>query len=497
MSLIAAILVGNNAGLASAADPAFLNVQGQFTANHRIVVSGTISTGEGKWITLAVNDASEKLFYINQTTSGEDGHFTFDFPRGEDETYSFILNGSGVAAKYAGTISGSTDPTDPVDPDDPPIVYPGNNTGEEVKTPADVWTITSEQLDERIAAADHKRVVIDLPQGKKTAILPAEAMSKLRGYELIFRQGELTALFSGWTEIQQEGSTIVFSAQRMPAADTPSGPDTDLTLAGDSFEINWFVRTGEDEKLDRNEGSLIAEIPYDAKADSAVLGIYRYNDTLKKWEYCGGEALIDRGVLTATLTRPGQYAVMAYEKRFTDMTTAHWAYPAIRSLAAKHIVNGVNASQFAPGKQVTRAEFAALLVRALKLEAQERSPFLDVRAEDWFAKEVAAAYEAGIITGRTGERFAPNEFVTREEMAVMLARAAPQGLSQTAPEIIFKDRDNISKWAIQAVALLSRNQMLAGDSKGNFHPDRSLTRAEAAQAVYHLYNAHMKKNVLD
>lgn len=101
------LLIGESLGTAAAAGQAAIQAQGKFVASDRIVISGSITSGEGQWITLAVHEPSGKLFYINQTTSGAGGQFTFELPRGEQKTYTFSVNGSG-ADKYTGTIVEST-----------------------------------------------------------------------------------------------------------------------------------------------------------------------------------------------------------------------------------------------------------------------------------------------------------------------------------------------------------------------------------------------------
>ena len=130
------------------------------------------------------------------------------------------------------------------------------------------------------------------------------------------------------------------------------------------------------------------------------------------------------GGTIVTVARPGfsTYAAAERNVAFSDIGTS-WAKDEIRKLAAKFLMNGVNSAAFAPKRNVTRAEFASMLVRALGLNVpQDAAPFSDVEGNDWFAGEVAAAQEAGLVTGDRG-RFLPNAAISRQDLAVMLNRA--------------------------------------------------------------------------
>ncbi len=499
-AFIALLSLGELPGTAFAAETATIHAQGKFSSG-RIVISGAISSGADQWITLAAKGPTGKLLYIDQTTSGADGKFAFEFPRGDRGVYNFVVNGSG-AGPYAGTISESS-VEDPTDPTDPPVVQPGNGGSGDVGGRPDVWNVSAEQLAQLIAAAGHETVNIDLSAGIRELVLPPGAIAKLQGHALAFKQGdlavrigELSALFAGLTDSQLAGATVVFSAERAGTSDVPDSSRADLIFAGDSYHLKLFLRTSDGAELPFSGGTVIVELPYRSSADPAVLGIYRYNEESGQWEYRGGEVDAARHVVTTTLTGFSQYAVMSYDKRFADVPATHWAYAAIRTLSAKYVVFGENETRYAPAREVTRAEFAALLVRLLKLEASGLSAFDDVRSDDWFARDVAAAYEAGIVSGRTDKRFAPRDVITREEMAVMLARSFRPGADVGHSNVTFGDERSLSGWAAAAVRDLAERKLLAGDRQGNFNPKATLTRAEAAQAIYNLQQALAAGRVL-
>src|SRR5690606_16979135 len=117
------------------------------------------------------------------------------------------------------------------------------------------------------------------------------------------------------------------------------------------------------------------------------------------------------------------YAAIEYTRNFSDVLT-HWAKSDIELLTNNLIVNGMTANTFEPERDITRAEFAALIVRSLGLSPiAGASSFSDVQADDWFAAEVNAAAKAGIVDGYPDGTFLPNNKINREELAAMVVRA--------------------------------------------------------------------------
>lgn len=93
-------------------------------------------------------------------------------------------------------------------------------------------------------------------------------------------------------------------------------------------------------------------------------------------------------------------------------------------MASRMVVNGVDAAHFNPDAAITRAEFAAIMVRALGLPDQTGSaPFNDVSSSDWYVGAVAQAQQYGIIQGYADDMFHPSQTITREEAVVILERA--------------------------------------------------------------------------
>ncbi|WP_188889076.1 S-layer homology domain-containing protein [Paenibacillus radicis (ex Gao et al. 2016)] len=195
------------------------------------------------------------------------------------------------------------------------------------------------------------------------------------------------------------------------------------------------------------------------------------------------------------------YAVASVSKSFAD-TKGHWAEKQIQSLSSRFILNGVLEDRFAPERQVTRAEWAAMLTRALGLapsSSEQPAGFSDVSAERWYGNPIAAAAAAGLMQGLPGGKFEPEAKVTRQEMAASLARAlsymghapvAGQGAQKLES---FKDRADMAAWALPAMTQALDAGLITGKANGYYYPNQAATRAEAAAVLYRLIEAIQSK----
>ncbi|WP_409341595.1 S-layer homology domain-containing protein [Paenibacillus sp. MBLB4367] len=171
---------------------------------------------------------------------------------------------------------------------------------------------------------------------------------------------------------------------------------------------------------------------------------------------------------------------------FTDIT-AHWAKKDIEQLSAKLILNGETAQTFNPDGTLTRAQAAAIAARSLGLaERTGASSFTDVGPSHWAAGWIGAAVEAGLVDGVSDNTFQPDQTITREQLFVILAREGEKAgidWSVYSGELTkFADSGSVSPWAAGAVKALIKGGILQGD-EGGLHPQRQVSRAEAAALV--------------
>ncbi|WP_152395260.1 S8 family serine peptidase [Paenibacillus guangzhouensis] len=200
------------------------------------------------------------------------------------------------------------------------------------------------------------------------------------------------------------------------------------------------------------------------------------------------------GTTIVTVSRPGfsLFAAVSRTVKFDDIA-ASWAASDITALANKLIIDGTSETSFAPKNNLTRAEFTALLVRSLGLRTNSAAPtFSDVKGFEWYASDIAAASQAGLIQGLGNGQFAPNANVTRQELTVILARALKlTGIELKASNPSFQgysDDDQISDYAKESVKALSSAGIIDGDDaqKGQFLPTMATTRETVAAALHQL-----------
>lgn len=225
--------------------------------------------------------------------------------------------------------------------------------------------------------------------------------------------------------------------------------------------------------------------------DKELLSVAKLVDG--KLEFKGG--VVEGNSIVEGRDTFSSYVVVENKVSFTDTASVKaWAGRQIEVMAAKGAIQGRGQNNFAPKDNVTRAEFAKILVSALDLETHgAKASFSDVKGTEWFAPYVAAAAEQGIIKGRSATQFAPNATITRAEMATMVARAleASKGLDtkvDAAAELKdFSDANAIQASLKDGVAFAASKGLVIGNN-GKFSPTANASRAEAAVIIYRAFN---------
>lgn len=172
---------------------------------------------------------------------------------------------------------------------------------------------------------------------------------------------------------------------------------------------------------------------------------------------------------------------------FSDLETVPWAKEAVETLAEQGVIAGKGGGLFAPNDEITRQEFVKMVIGAFGLTANNaQNQFTDVTA-DWAIQPVAVAAALNIVNGTGGGLFSPEERITREDGAVMLARAASViGVTLQEGTYRFADDGQISDYAKAGVYGLNGAGVISGKGADLFDPKASMTRAEAAKMIYEL-----------
>jgi hypothetical protein len=173
---------------------------------------------------------------------------------------------------------------------------------------------------------------------------------------------------------------------------------------------------------------------------------------------------------------------------FSDIS-GHWAEANIRQAVSSGIVNGYLDDTFKPGNTVTRAEFSVMLMNAWKAQGEgSELTFTDsAKIGAWARKAVAQAVQAGIIAGFTDGTFGPKVEITRAEMATMVAKALGQPIEPSATTG-FTDDKNIPVWAKGSIAYMNQTGIMRGKGNNVFAPRDHATRAEAITVILNALN---------
>ncbi|MBR6311433.1 MAG: S-layer homology domain-containing protein [Oscillospiraceae bacterium] len=170
---------------------------------------------------------------------------------------------------------------------------------------------------------------------------------------------------------------------------------------------------------------------------------------------------------------------------FIDLD-GHWAKDSAMFMADRGYMNGVGNFRFAPNDDVTRAMFVTVLgrVAGIKPDSYKTSSFADVDMSSWYGPYVAWAASVGVVTGYDASTFAPNDPITREQMALILVRFM-DAFSYRAPAanapIEFTDAAVIDGWAADAVSRTQTMGIINGVADGAGFAFRPLDHANRGQ----------------
>ena len=170
---------------------------------------------------------------------------------------------------------------------------------------------------------------------------------------------------------------------------------------------------------------------------------------------------------------------------FADVPNTHWAAQSVGYLANAGVISGTGDGSFAPDRTVTREEFVKMVVGAFGLTGSVDVAFGDIAKDHWAYNYIAIAVNNGIVNGVSEDAFGMGAKITRQDMAVIIARvAALKGIDLGNGSASFTDAANIDGYAKDAVELLAGAKVINGYEDGSFKPQGSLTRAEAAKVIY-------------
>ncbi|QJD86784.1 fibronectin type III domain-containing protein [Cohnella herbarum] len=459
-----------------------------------LTITGQLSAGRNRQVTVEAKDSTGRLHYLDQVTTGFDGSFIASVANtevGSVDRFTVTAGGDGIAGLAVTDVRIANNPN--------PNPNPGTTSG-----PGQVSTGTASMMEVSSLQASGDKAVVSIPADKNGLLLSGVAVSQLLEKTLELSKGSLILRFPkdtlrsllGMVPVDDlKSATVTVQVEQLSDVEanrmaSESGNPALYRLAGSVYRLELSIATadGQVRKLKQFDVPVALSLSIPAGSDADLLGLYYRNPQTKEWEYVGGTIDPASDRLVADLPHFSEFGLLEYRKKFVDVGDEWFARP-IMAVAAKHVVKGVSDSRFSPKGQVTRAEFAAMLVRMFRLPtASNAAPFADLEANAWYAGEVATAYEAKLVEGLNDRTFGPNLPITREQMAVMIRRAYELKSGRTLPATgeKYEDMGFLSVWATDSVSALRAAGLMNGNGNNKFNPQGYATRAEAAQTLYAL-----------
>lgn len=169
----------------------------------------------------------------------------------------------------------------------------------------------------------------------------------------------------------------------------------------------------------------------------------------------------------------------------TDDISGHWAETQIKEWANIGYISGYPDGTFLPDNSITRAEFLTLVNKIFKFENKTNINFIDVRPDYWAYSEIQKGISAGYVSGDKNGTFRPDDFITRQEAAVIINKLLDNTeITENKPN--FKDAYDIDEWAKNSVDIVYEHGILSGFPNGTYRPKKYMTRAEAVSALKRL-----------
>ncbi|WP_017690580.1 S-layer homology domain-containing protein [Paenibacillus sp. PAMC 26794] len=188
------------------------------------------------------------------------------------------------------------------------------------------------------------------------------------------------------------------------------------------------------------------------------------------------------------------YSIIWNPIEFQDVQN-HWAKAQVNDMGSRMVMDGTGKGMFTPDRDITRAEFATILVRGLGLKLDtSNNVFSDVSTDVWYSRAINTAYEYQLLDGFKDGTFRPDDKITREQAMNIMARAmAITGLKAKLPVPsgsaglqMYTDAADSSVWAYSGMAESVQAEIFSGRSDGKLAPKAYITRAEVAAIVSRL-----------
>lgn len=448
-------------------------------SSHGSVTANPTSAAAGETVTLTI---APETGYTLAGLNVADANGTAITVNGSETTYAFTMPDSAVTVTATFRLI-----EEPVDPTPAPTPTPdpdpsGPSTGE-----SDGW----ESIADEIAAADDgDSITIDM--NGETEV-PSDIFEDVAGkdVDLVFDMGD--------------GLSWSVNGQDIPTDADLSDLDLGVDLGTDGIPVDVInAITGEKDSVQITlayDGDFGFTLTAPLGEDNAGYwaNLYHYDEDTEAMNFEAAAEIGVDGSVSLPLSHASQYAIVIDDHShaatdvseiFTDVPANHWAQAAIQYVYDNGLMTGISDSEFAPEATTTRAMIVSMLARMENVTSAADAGFSDVAADDWYATAVNWAAANGIVNGISDDTFAPNDPITRDQLAAMLMNYAQwKGQDTSARADLSGYSDAPSTWASEAVQWAVAEGLLAGVTDDQLQPQGQATRAQVAAIMQRFLEA--------
>ncbi|WP_066460120.1 S-layer homology domain-containing protein [Anaerotruncus rubiinfantis] len=332
-------------------------------------------------------------------------------------------------------------------------------------------------------------LTVNLPKVTQKQIID----NKVQTFSLALERPDITLSLSlaAVQEInRQANADVQLTATRLTDTSKLSGEAKAVVGARPLFRLTATYKGGAKTITDFGSGSVTVEIPYQLQPGESAGGLYLvYIDGQGKPQFLMSSSYDPKAeVLRGSTTHFSLYAV-GYKAPtvFSDIQD-HWAKEDIEFVVARGILAGTGNGCFSPDGAMTRGMFVTALGRLASVDPAnyKSGTFTDVKATAYYAPYVEWAEKNGVVKGIGGGLFAPDQSITREQMAVIMANYAKVigfPLPKVHAENTFADNAKIGAWAKDAVKKVQMAGVISGKNNNSFDPKGAATRAEVSAVL--------------
>ena len=322
------------------------------------------------------------------------------------------------------------------------------------------------------------------------------------GVDKIRVEGPSYALTFAVSELEEDLTGILmFKAEPVNTADAALTSGNDAASLTATLLVNratstgpvYLANTGANAvKVTLPGGStsnpVTVSLPKDSSKDTTYQAVINWTGAATASKYNPATTNID-GKVNAS----GTYTVTAKEVNFTDITNkSAEMQKAIKYLASKGIISGTGGTNYSPDASISRAEIAALIVRALgKLNSSATNSFTDVKSSDWYYAAAGSSQKHGYISGFEDNTFKGTNPINKEQIVAVAARVLINDMKYKTPSntgtYLSKYSDTVASWAQSQVALATKENLVVYRTDGTFSGAKNMTRGDAAIIIYRLF----------